>query len=673
MAVKRPKEIVLDKEENIIDTEIVDIMKQNYIDYSMSVILDRAIPDIRDGLKPSQRRTLYTMYKMGLTDNKKKKKEAMVVGECIGKYHPKGDASVKECLDRMGKPWIMREPLAKIHGNVGNASGATAAAARYVEANLTPIGLTMLDLLKKKAVEMKLNYTEEFEDPTILPSRFCNMLVNGAKGIAVGMATDIPPHNLKEVCEANIAYLQNENITTQELMKIIPSPDFPLGGTIINQNELQDIYETGKGRIILRVEPIIKDNVITFENIPYETNTTLIVDKITKLALDDTIQGIEDVNDFTGYDKKTKTQRLKIEIVLKDKKYVNDVLNKLYALTPLQYQLKVNMNCIVNGVPLVLSLKEVLAKYSLFLKAIHSNALHYDLDKEQYKLMILKGYEKALLNIEDVVDIIKNANDNDDALEKLKNKLTINDIQAKAILDLKLSKLTKMEVNKVKEDIATSESIIKDIENTLKPENFINYIINDLREIAKLSSPRLTKIINIDFKKVDSKKEIEEEIYIEGDETTGFIKKSKKGTKISSLANIYFFTQKGKFIIVPAHKLPTSFTAPVDLDTDDSIIYSTTNLAQDKTVVFVTKNGYVKSTSVKEYLAAKRTVSALKFKNPDDEIVGISIISNNEKIKIETSEEMYCIEGDTLNVTGRNTTGRQLIKLSENEYINSVT
>lgn len=662
------------EDKNIQEKDLCEKFEEDFIDYAMSVILDRALPDIRDGLKPSQRRSLFAMYMLKLFD--KKTKEARVVGECIGKLHPHGDTSIKECIDRMAKDWIMRQPLVDFMGNIGNPSGSPAAAQRYLEVKLSSIGGSMLTLLNKKVVDMQPNFSEDMEEPIVLPSRFCNLLVNGCKGIAVGMASNIPTHNLIEVCDANIAYLKNKDITIEELMKYIPAPDFPLGGTIINKDDMLELYSSGKGKVILRVEPIINKDQIVFDSIPFGTNVSTIVSKIIDLATEEIIPEIEDVNDFSGFDKEENKQILRIEISLRKNSNAEEVLKKLYELTPLQSQLNFNMTAIVDRKPVVLDLKEFFVYYSEFLENIHRNALNFDLEKERHKLLILEGYALALAHIDEVINIIKTSSDNSTALEKLKELLVVNDEQAKAILDLKLSRLTKLEVNKITEEVNNSKAIVKKLEDTLLPENFINFVIEDLEKIKKFGNPRRTKLDNIELPKKRKRNEItvkEEDFYVVCNNDNLMKKDYKKGDfKINSLDFIYCFTSQGNLIKFQASKLSENYERIEQLDYNDSIL-SSGILRENDLVIMITKDGYVKTSKAEEFLTIKgKNVKSIKFKDPEDYLIAVISIPEKSKTSITAKTSMnkeHEIILNDLSATKRVTMGRKLIPLEEKELI----
>jgi DNA gyrase subunit A len=436
----------------LVDVNISEKMRSAFLDYSMSVIVSRALPDVRDGLKPVHRRILYTMYEDGLTPDKLYRKSATTVGAVLGRYHPHGDTSVYDAMVRMAQDFNYRHVLIDGHGNFGSIDGFDAAAYRYTEARLSKISLELLRDINKDTVDFVDNFDGTHKEPSVLPSRFPNILVNGTMGIAVGMATNIPPHNLKEVINGCIAKIDNPNISTTELMKYVKGPDFPTGGTILGNSGIVKAYETGKGTIIIRARATIEDNNnhqrIVITEIPYGVNKTVLIQKIADLVRNKIIEGISDLRDETDL-----AQGIKIVIELKKEANANVILNNLYKYTPLQSSFGINLLALDQGQPKVMSLNYILERYLEHQKEVIIRRTKFDLDKNEKRAHILDGLKIAIDNIDEIIRLIKAAESDEEAQNSLMSGFNLSDVQAQAILELKLRRLTGLEREKVEEEL----------------------------------------------------------------------------------------------------------------------------------------------------------------------------------------------------------------------------
>ncbi|MDE7452546.1 MAG: DNA topoisomerase 4 subunit A, partial [Paramuribaculum sp.] len=439
---------MLDAEDRIQRIDIENEMKSAYIDYSMSVIVSRALPDVRDGLKPVHRRVLYGMNEMGNTSDHPFKKSANCVGDVMGKYHPHGDSSIYGTVVRLAQPWAMRYTLVDGHGNFGSVDGDGAAAMRYTEVRLKKIGEDMLTDIKSDTVDFQPNYDNTRMEPVVLPNRFPNLLVNGASGIAVGMATNIPPHNLTESINASIALIDNPDITITELMEHIKAPDFPTGGIIYGYKGVKDAFETGRGRIVIRAKAEIEqegnhENIVVTE-IPYNVNKALLVQYIADLVNDKKLDGIADINDLSNY------KGMKIVIKVKTDANANVVLNKLYKMTQMQSSFSVNNVALVNGRPRTLNLKEILKAFVDHRHDVVIRRTNFELARAREKAHILEGLIIASQNIDEVIHIIRNSENTDDAKQKLSDKFGLTDAQTSAIVEMRLKQLTGLEQDKLR-------------------------------------------------------------------------------------------------------------------------------------------------------------------------------------------------------------------------------
>lgn len=514
----------------ILDMEVDDELKRSFIAYAMAVNKSRAIPDVRDGLKPVHRRILYSMHEMGLYNDKAFRKCARIVGDCMGKFHPHGDSSVYDALVRLAQDFTINFPLVDGHGNFGSVDGDPAAAMRYTEARLTKLAAEMLRDLDKETVDFIPNFDGSEEEPVVLPSRFPNLLVNGSDGIAVGMATNIPPHNLAEVIDGTIAMIDNPEITVDELMDYIPAPDFPTGGVIMGRSGIKKAYQTGQGKIIIRSKCEIEEygtggnarQRIVVTEIPYQVNKAVLIKTIADMVRDKRLEGISDIRE--------ESDRSGMRIVIEVKKDANAqvVLNSLYKKTNLQVSDGLIMLALVeNGTePKTLNLREILSCYLEHQKEVITRRTRFELNKTEERAHIVEGLVLALANIDEVIRVIKESADKNVAVEKLTATFALDEKQANAILEMRLQRLTSLEVEKLKEELSALEATILDLKDILNNESRVMAIIrNDLTEIKnKYPSPRKTEI-SVDFGSIEDEDLIDREDVVISLTHSGYIKR----------------------------------------------------------------------------------------------------------------------------------------------------
>ena len=509
---------------------VVDIMKSSFLEYSMDVIIARALPDLRDGLKPVHRRILYTMYEDGLTPDKAFRKSATTVGAVLGKYHPHGDTSVYDAMVRMAQDFSYRHPLVDGHGNFGSIDGFGAAAYRYTEARLSKISLELLRDIYKDTVDFDPNFDGTKKEPKVLPSRFPNILVNGTMGIAVGMATNIPPHNLGEVIDGCVAYIDNHDITVEELMKYIKGPDFPTGASILGNKGIKQAYETGRGTITLRAHAEIQENhgrqQIVFTDIPYQVTKMSLRTRIAELVRDKVLEGIADLHDESTLD------GIRLVVHLKKEANANVVLNNLYKFTQLQTTYGIIFLMLDQGKPKTLNLYEIISKYIEFQKEVIYRRTKFELDKAEKRVHILEGYKIALDNLDEVINIIRNAETDALAKEKLMSRFGLDDIQADAILELKLRRLTGLERSKIEDELNELLALIDKLNGILASDEKIYSIIKEeLLEIkAKYADERRTDIDMTAIEYIEDESLIPEENVMLALTSKGYIKRTTADT-----------------------------------------------------------------------------------------------------------------------------------------------
>ncbi len=680
---------------------IVTEVQESFLDYSMSVIVARALPDLRDGLKPVHRRILYSMYENGYTPDKQYRKCARVVGDVMGKYHPHGDSSIYEAMVRMAQDFSYRHMLIDGHGNFGNMDGDGAAAMRYTESRLAKISLELLRDLNKETVNMIPNFEETEMEPEVLPSRFPNILVNGTMGIAVGMATNIPPHNLGEVIDGCVAYIDNHEITIPEIMEKLKGPDFPTGGIILGNSGIKKAYETGRGTITIRCKAEIDENNgknrIVITELPYGINTFDLKTRIGELVRDKVLDGIADYHDATSLEK-----GVNIIITLKKEANPQVVLNNLYKHTQLQSTFGIIFLMIDNGTPKVLNIKEIISKYIDFQKEVIIRRTKFDLRKKEERVHILEGYKIALDNIDEVIKIIKEAETDVIAREKLIKIFGFDEIQANAILELKLRRLTGLERDKIENELADLIEQIKELKEILASEQKVLDIIKkELLEIkAKYADERRTNIDMTAIDYIEDESLIPEEDIIVTISDKGYIKRCVSSTfksqhrggvgikgmstneedYVKYLVNasthdyILFFTNKGKVYRIKGYEIPEysrqAKGLPIinllQIEKDEKInsIISISNENDNKYLIFATRDGLVKKTAVEEYTNIRTSGKIAISLKDGDELIDVKLSDGINKVILgSTSGRMVVFNENEVRPMGRTASGVKGINL----------
>ena len=672
-------------------------MQASFLEYSMSVIVSRALPDVRDGLKPVHRRILYAMNESGYTPNRPHMKSARTVGDVIGKYHPHGDSAVYDTMVRLAQPFSMRVPLVDGHGNFGSIDGDSAAAMRYTEARLDKAAMELLRDLDKETVDFQPNYDESLEEPKVLPARFPNLLVNGSNGIAVGMATNIPPHNLGETIDATCMMLDNPDITTEELMTALPGPDFPTGGIIMGKKGILDAYETGRGSLTVRAKCTIEDrkngkSSIVVSEIPYQVNRKRLLEKLGELVRDKKLPEISNIHDAAD------RHGIDIVIDLKQNALPQVVLNKLYKHTQLQVGFGVIMLALVDGVPRVLSLKEMLFYYIEHQKEVIERRTRFELKKAEERAHILDGYIIALDNIDEVIHIIRSSQTDKEAGARLTERFGLSKKQTDAILEMRLRRLTGLEREKIEQELADLREKIAYYKRVLEDEGLLKQIIKDeLQEIKKkFGTPRKTQLSG-DAKDIDVEDLIAEENVVVTMTKAGYVKRlpvttyrqQKRGGKgmqgVSLKDNDYvehlfvasthsymlFFSTAGKVYRLKVYELPEASrhargTAIVNLlplqkgETISAVI-ATKDFPEDEYLMFATEHGMVKKTSMDLYDRTRRDgLIAINLKE-GDQLISVRRVAVGEKVIMVSSagkaimwseSEVRAMGRDTMGVKG---------------------
>lgn len=681
----------------ILPAELSKEMRTSFLEYSMSVIVSRALPDVRDGLKPAHRRILYAMNESGITPKRPHAKSARTVGDVIGKYHPHGDFAVYDTMVRLAQPFSMRVPLVDGHGNFGSIDGDSAAAMRYTEARLDKAAMELLRDLDKETVDFQPNYDESLEEPVVLPARFPNLLVNGSSGIAVGMATNIPPHNLGEAIDATCVMLDNPDCTVDDLLKVMPGPDFPTGGIIMGRKGIRDAYETGRGSLTVRSTCRVEEGKngrksIVVSEIPYQVNRTKLLEKIADLIRDKKLTEISNVHD--GADR----HGIDIIIDLKQNAIPQVVLNKLYKHTQLQVGFGCNMVALVNGVPRTLSLKEMLHYYILHQEEVVERRTRYDLAKAEARAHILEGFVIALDNIDEVIRIIRASKTDSEAKEALMQSFSLSEKQSEAILEMKLRRLTGLEREKIEQELAELREKIEYYKRVLSDKNLLKQIIKEeLLEIKdKYNTKRLTKITD-EAKELDVEDLIAEEEVAVTVTKAGYVKRlpvatyrqQKRGGKgmqgvnlkesdfvehlfISSThAYMLFFSSFGKVYRLKAYEIPeasrhargTAIVNLLPLEKGETIaaVIATKDFPEDEYLMFATASGMVKKTSMKLYDRTRRDgLIAINLKD-DDKLISVKRVAEGQKVVMVSSagkaimwdeSEVRAMGRDTMGVRG---------------------
>ena len=690
---------VEETQSNILSAELSKEMRTSFLEYSMSVIVSRALPDVRDGLKPVHRRILYAMNESGITPRRPHAKSARTVGDVIGKYHPHGDTAVYDTMVRLAQWFSMRVPLVDGHGNFGSIDGDSAAAMRYTEARLDKPAMELLRDLDKETVDFQPNYDDSLEEPVVLPARFPNLLVNGSSGIAVGMATNIPPHNLGETIDATCMMLDNPDVTTEELMTVLPGPDFPTGAIIMGREGIKEAYETGRGSLTIRSKCRIEEgkngkSSIVISEIPYQVNRTNLLKKIADLVRDKKlpeVSAVHDAADRSGID---------IIIDLKQNAIPQVVLNKLYKHTQLQVGFGCNMLALVNGVPRTLSLKEMLHYYILHQEEVIERRTRYDLAKAEARAHILEGFVIALDDIDKVINIIRSSETDVEAKERLMEAFKLSEKQSEAILEMRLRRLTGLEREKIENELAELRESIAYYKQLLNDTDMVHGVIKDeLLEIkSRYSTPRKTKITGA-VKELDVEDLIAEEEVAVTVTKAGYIKRlpvstyrqQKRGGKGMQGVNlkesdfvehlfiasthdyILFFSNKGKVYRLKVYEIPEASRhargnaivnlLPFEKDEKVSAVIATKDFPEDEYLMFATAGGMVKKTAMKLYDRTRRDgLIAISLKD-GDELISVQRVATGKKVMMVSSagkaiqwdeEEVRAMGRDTQGVRGMN-------------------
>ena len=699
----------------IIPIEITDEMKKAYIDYSMSVIVSRAIPDVRDGLKPVQRRILYTMNELGLQHNKPHRKCVKTVGEVMGSYHPHGDSAIYMAMVHLAQKWALRYTLVDGQGNFGSIDGDDPAAMRYTEARMNRFAEEMLFDIDKDTIDWAPNFDETKKEPTVLPSKLPNLLINGTTGIAVGMATNMAPHNLKEICDGIIAYIDNPDITVQELMQYILGPDFPTGGIICGTKGIVDAYTTGRGRIIVRAKAEIEENEhgrnqIIVTEIPFTVNKALLIEKIAELVNDKKIEGISDIHDESD------KQGLRISIDLKKDAVPQVVLNNLFANTAMQYPFNINNVCLVHGRPMTLGLKDLIKYFYEHRHEVVIRRTQFELKQAQARIHILNGYIIALDNIDPIIKLIKSSKDSSEAISKMKEMYSLDEIQAKSILEMKLQKLTGLERSKIQKEHDELVELIKRLEAILADDNLVKGIIKEeLNDIKNRCGDKRKTVIQQEINNITVKDIIPDEEVVITLSNQGYIKRTLLseyrlqnrggvGAKASATKEEDFikyltissthkfllaFTIKGELYWKNVYELPegaknTKGRAiqnifPIGVNDKLACVLDVDNLTDEEYlnnhyVFFCTKRGTIKKTLLKEYSNVRSNgIHAIKI-DEGDELLDVKITDGTQEIIIATRKGKAIRFNETkVNPVGRIARGVRGISIGEkNEVVGAV-
>ena len=689
----------------IIERDIENEMKTAYISYAMSVIVQRALPDVRDGLKPVHRRILYAMHEDGITSDKPYRKCANTVGSVLGRYHPHGDSSVYDAMVRMAQDFSLRYMLIDGHGNFGSIDGDGAAAMRYTEARMSKIAEYMLTDIEKNTVDFMPNYDDRLQEPTVLPSKIPQLLINGSSGIAVGMATNIPPHNLTEVCDGLIRIIENPYTTDEELMSIIKGPDFPTGGMILGKDGIKEAYRTGKGKIVVRAEAEIEEMAnnkqrIIVTSLPYQVNKARLIENISKLVREKRIEGISELRDESD-----RNDRVRIVIELKRDARAQVVLNQLYKNTQMQDTFGAILLALVDGEPKILTLRQCLDYYIDHRKTVILRRTKFELDKALARAHILEGLRIAIDNIDEVISIIRSSYD--DAKERLIERFGLTDIQAQAILDMRLKTLSGLQREKIEEEYKQLMELIAHLREILNNEQLVYDIIKeDLEEVkTKFGDERLTKI-------KPAEGDIEEEDLIKEEQTIvalthfGYIKRmpadtyksQRRGGKgitgISTRADdfvteiftasthdtILFFSNKGKLYRLRGYEIPeagrtakgTAIVNLLSLDPGEKItaVIPISNFAEGKYLLMATQKGFIKKTALTEYNSARKTgLQAITLKE-EDELIAVRLTDGQDNVVLVTEDGMsITFSEQDVRPMGRTAQGVIGIKLGDGDKV----
>lgn len=690
--------------ENIIEVDLVKEMKTSYIDYAMSVIVARALPDVRDGLKPVHRRILYTMYQAGYTPDKPYKKCAATVGDVLGKYHPHGDASVYDAMVRMAQDFSLRYPLIDGHGNFGSVDGDPPAAYRYTESRMSKISLEALNDIEKDTVDFMPNYDESLKEPVVLPSRLPQLLLNGSSGIAVGMATNIPPHNISEVIDGIVALIDNKDISIDELMEYIKGPDFPTAGLIMGKSGIRSAYHTGRGRILMRARTEIegeegsKQKIIVTE-LPYQVNKARLVERIADLVHEKRVEGI------TGLRDESDRNGMRIVIEVKRDVSANIVLNNLFKNTQMQETFGAIMIALVNNEPKVLNLKEILENYVKFQEDVITRRTRFDLAKAQARAHILEGLLIALENIDEVIKVIRSSYD--DARAKLMETFNLSEKQAQAILDMRLARLQGLEKQKLDDEYSELLKKIEYYNEVLQNEDMVLGIIKDELLVIKekFGDDRRTEITSV-VDDIDIEDLIEEEENVITLTHFGYIKRmaaseyssqNRGGKGIKGLSTreedfvekivvssthsmMLFFTSKGRMYHVKAYMLPEAGRQargsaivnilPIEKDEKITAMIPVRHFEEDKFLLMCTRNGIIKKTPLMDYNTIRKGGLIAISLDEDDELIKVEMTNGSQEVFVGTHDGMAIrFNENDVRSMGRVTRGVKAITLKKDDYV----
>ena len=693
---------------NVTKRYIEEEMKQSYLDYSMSVIVSRALPDVRDGMKPVHRRILFAMNELGMTYDKAYKKSARIVGEVLGKYHPHGDPSVYGAIVRMAQDFNYRYPLVDGHGNFGSIDGDSAAAMRYTEARMAKISGELMEDIDKNTIDFMKNFDDSLDEPTVLPAKLPNLLLNGATGIAVGMATNIPPHNLGELVDGILAQIENPDITCLELMDYIKGPDFPTGGIIDGHKGIRDAYLTGRGKIRVRGKVEVEElksgkaNIIIKE-IPYQLNKAVLIEKIADLVKEKKINGISDLRDESDRD------GIRVVIEVKKGEEPELILNKLYKFTELQNTFGIIMLALVNNAPKVLNLKEIIAEYLKHRFIVITRRTQFDLEKAEKRAHILQGYRIALENIDRIIEIIRGSADGNIAREVLIEKYGFSDVQSRAILDMKLQRLTGLEREKIDAEYVEIEKYILELKDILSHDSKIYDIIKkELLYLKEKYGDERKTVIENERMEILPEDLIKDESVILTLTNKGYVKRmevskykaQKRGGKgvasqntieddfvvsidsATNLDTLMIFTNQGRVFNLKVYEIPESskqsrgklISNIIRIREDEKIraVIKTRDFSSENEVVFVTKEGLIKKTNLNEFKNINNSgLKAIKLK-PEDDIIYVGLIEEIDKEELLLATKLgqsIRFGSDNVRATGRDTMGVKAITLKEGDSV----
>lgn len=693
---------------NINNRYIEDEMKESYLDYSMSVIVSRALPDVRDGMKPVHRRILFAMNELGMSFDKPYKKSARIVGEVLGKYHPHGDSAVYSTMVRMAQDFNYRYPLISGHGNFGSIDGDSAAAMRYTEARMAKISNELLEDIDKNTIDFRKNFDDSLDEPTVLPAKLPNLLLNGATGIAVGMATNIPPHNLGEIVDGTLALIDNPELTPLDLMEYIKGPDFPTGGIIDGDKGIKDAYMTGRGKVRVRgkieIEELKNGKInIIIKEIPYQLNKSTLIERIADLVKEKKIVGISDLRDESD------REGIRVVIELKKGEEPELVLNKLYKYTELQSTFGIIMLALVNNTPKVLNLKQIIEEYIKHRFEVITRRTKFNLDKAEKRAHILQGYRIALNNIDRIIELIRGASDGNQAREQLIEKYGFTDVQARAILDMKLQRLTGLERDKVEAEYQEIEKYIAELRDILAHDSKIYKIMkNELQELKDKYNDDRRTIIEKERKEISPEDLIKDEAVILTFTSKGYVKRmelskykaQKRGGRgvasqntveddfveniesANNLDTLLIFTNQGRVHNIKVYEIPETSKQSrgrligniIKLRDDEKIraIIKTRDFSNENEVIFVTKEGIVKKTNLSEFKNINVSgLKAIKLKDNDD-IIYVGLIENIDKEELLiATQEGYSIRFacEEVRATGRDTMGVKGLTLRDGDTV----